>query len=317
MTEKRTFAGHLAAMFTIFVWGTTFVSTKILLRSFEPVEILFLRFLMGFFALGLARPVLLKTKGFEEERFFLAAGLCGVTLYFLLENIALTFTLASNVGVILSTAPFFTALASYFFLKGERPGKRFFAGFLIAMAGIVLIGFNGSFVLKINPVGDLLSVLAALVWAFYSVLTRKIGQFGYPVILTTRRVFLYGLVFMIPALFLLGFHPAAVEVFRPVNLGNLLFLGLGASAVCFVTWGWAVGVLGAVKTSAYIYLSPVVTIVFSALILKEPVTAVSLAGAGLTLLGLVVSEGTYRGKAALEPVPGGEAESKQHDLSKS
>ena len=308
MNEKRTFAGHLAAMFTIFVWGTTFVSTKILLQSFEPVEILFLRFLLGFFALALARPVFLKTKGFEEERFFLAAGLCGVTLYFLLENIALTFTLASNVGVILSTAPFFTALASYFFLKGERPGKRFFLGFLIAMAGIVLIGFNGSFVLKINPAGDLLSVLAALVWAFYSVLTRKIGQFGYPVILTTRRVFLYGLLFMIPALFLLGFHPQAAEVFRPLNLGNLLFLGLGASAVCFVTWGWAVGVLGAVKTSAYIYLSPVLTIVFSALILKEPVTAVSLAGAGLTLLGLAVSEGTCRGRAAPEPVPGGEAE---------
>jgi len=47
MEHKKT-AGHLAALITIFIWGTTFISTKILLVDFQPVEILFFRFVMGF-----------------------------------------------------------------------------------------------------------------------------------------------------------------------------------------------------------------------------------------------------------------------------
>ena len=128
----------------------------------------------------------------------MGAGLCGVCLYYLLENIALTFTMASNVGVIISVAPFFTALLSRLFLKQEeRLNIGFFIGFLVAIAGIALISFNGS-ALHLNPAGDLLALLAAFIWACYSILTRKISSYGYNTILTTRRVFLYGLLFMIP-----------------------------------------------------------------------------------------------------------------------
>lgn len=102
--------GHLAAAFTVAVWGTTFIATKVLLTGFAPVEILLIRFVMGFFALLLVCPRLLRSTGAKQEITFAAAGLCGVCLYYLLENIALTQTLASNAGVIVSVSPFFTAL---------------------------------------------------------------------------------------------------------------------------------------------------------------------------------------------------------------
>ena len=75
------------------------------------------------------------------------------------------------------------------------------------------------------------------------------------------------------------------------NLLNLLFLGLGASALCFVTWNSAVRLLGAVRTSVYIYLTPVIIIVASVLILHEPFTWMTGIGTVLTLAGLVLSEG--------------------------
>ena len=78
--------------------------------------------------------------------------------------------------------------------------------------------------------------------------------------------------------------------FISLNLLNFLYLGLGASALCFVTWNWCVGILGAVKTSSYIYLVPVITIVASFLILRENITGVALIGACLTLVGLFLSE---------------------------
>lgn len=287
---NKTATGHLAAFITIFIWGTTFISTKVLLNTFTPIEILFIRFFIGYLALWLVLPRRLKLNDRKQERYFIFAGLCGVTLYYLFENIALTFTLASNVGVIISIAPFFTAIFGYFFLHGERPGARFFTGFALAMAGICLISFGSDAALSINPLGDLLAVGAAIIWAMYSTLTKKISGFGYPTIQTTRRTFFYGILFMVPVLSVMGFRVNAAELGNMTNLLNLIYLGLGASALCFVTWNFAVRVLGAVKTSVYIYMVPVITTVFSALILHENITPVTVCGIVLTLAGLFLSE---------------------------
>ena len=288
--EQSNRRGHLAALLTIFIWGTTFISTKLLLQEFQPVEILFFRFVLGFLALLLIYPHPMPKTTKAQELIFALAGLCGICLYYLLENIALTYTMASNVGVIISIAPCFTAILSGLFLRRqEKPQVRFFVGFAIAMLGICMISFNGA-KLALNPLGDFLAVLAALVWACYSILTRKIGSYGFSTIQTTRRVFAYGLVFMLPALYMFHFQWQWSRMVNPINAGNLLFLGLGASALCFVTWNYAVKVLGAVKTSIYIYLVPVITVVTSAIVLQEPVSLLMLAGTLLTCVGLVVSE---------------------------
>ena len=288
--RQTAWAGHGAALLTILIWGTTFISTKVLLTSFQPVEILFLRFVLGFLALCLIYPRRLRLGERRQELWFAAAGLCGVTLYYLLEHIALTYTLASNVGVLVSVSPVFTALFSHFLLRREKLRPAFFAGLAVALAGVVLLSYNGSAVLKLDPRGDVLALLAAAIWSAYSLITRHISSFGYPVVQTTRRIFAYGLVFMLPALLIFGFRPSLAAVLEPVNLLNLVYLGLGACALCFVTWNFAVGKLGAVKTSTYIYLVPVVTLATSALVLGEPVTPLSAVGAALTVAGLALSE---------------------------
>ncbi|OMD77588.1 EamA family transporter [Paenibacillus odorifer] len=288
--QRKINTGHLLALLTILIWGTTFISTKILLKDFTPVEILFFRFLIGYFVLLLiySRPI--RTTSFKEELLFISAGLCGVTLYFLIENIALVYTLASNVGVIVSIAPFFTAVIAHFFLEEEKFHRQFFIGFLIALAGIILIGLNGSFLLQLNPIGDLLALLAPVVWAIYSVLMRKISLLKVHTIGATRRVFFYGLLFMLPPLFLFDFQLGLSRFKEISNVAHLLFLGLGASALCFLTWNKAVGILGAVKTSVYIYIVPVITVAASALVLNEKITWAILTGTFLTLTGSYISE---------------------------
>ncbi len=282
--------GHAAALFTIVIWGTTFVSTKVLLDDFRPIEILFFRFALGLAALALAFPRRLRGTTPRQELTFAAAGFAGVCLYYLLENVALTFTLASNVGIILSVAPLFTALLSRALLPdGERLHARFFCGLAVAMAGVAIVSLNGAS-FSLNPRGDMLALSAAFAWAVYSVLTRKIASFGHPTALTTRRTFCYGLLFMLPFMGAFGFQPGIERFADPVNALNMLFLGLGASALCFVTWNFAVKALGAVKTSVYIYLNPVVTTVTSAIVLHEPVTWMTLFGIALTVVGLALSE---------------------------
>lgn len=289
MKEKQTL-GHLSALMTVSIWGMTFISTKILLGAFRPVEILFLRFVIGLIALWIAAPRRLKGLSKKQELTFAAAGLSGICLYYLLENIALTYTLASNVGVIVSIAPFFIAIVSRFLLKDEEKlSPAFFIGFLFAMTGICMISFNGAS-LHLDPKGDLLAVLAAAVWSFYAVFSKKISEYGYSTIQTTRHCFFYGVLFMIPALFIFGFSPDLTALKDPALLGNLLFLALGASALCYVTWNFSVKILGALKTSVYIYLSPAVTVVASVLILHERLTVMTVVGMLLTLAGLFLSE---------------------------
>ena len=292
--KNKTSIGHLTALLTIVIWGTTFISTKVLLADFQPVEILFFRFVIGFLTLLAICPKRLKGVTRKQELTFLAAGLSGICLYYLLENIALTYTMASNVGVAVSVSPFFAAILAQLFIKSaEKLRANFFFGFVVAMAGVALISFQGA-ELKLNPVGDILSVLAALVWAVYSILTQKISSFGYPVILTTRRTFFYGILFMIPALFLFYFRWDLHRFTTPINLFNLIYLSMGASALCFVTWNFAVKRLGAVKTSIYIYLIPAITVATSVLILKEPITWLSAIGTILTIAGLFLSEYTKK-----------------------
>lgn len=283
--------GHLVALFTILIWGTTFVFSKLLLlEGMKPVEILFSRFVLGYVCLSLISPRLLPRLSLRRELCLASAGFCGITLYYLLENIALTFSLAGNVGVIMAVAPFFTALICALFL-GEKGvlHLRFFIGFLLAMAGVSLLSLGGSQV-HFNLWGDILALLAAVVWAVYCTLMRRVGEWGYPALAVTKRVFFYGLVGMLPALPLFGFRWDVEHLESWTVLFHLLFLGLGASAFCFVSWNYALRALGAVRTSVYIYLVPVVAVATAACILRERLTPLALLGGGMTLLGVILSQ---------------------------
>ncbi|MDD3137370.1 MAG: DMT family transporter [Lachnospiraceae bacterium] len=290
MLQNKKKLGHIIAIITVIIWGTTFISTKVLLQEFTPIEVMLFRFIIAFVMLNIMKPQRLRLNDKRQEWYFVGAGLCGVTLYFLMENIALTYTNASNVGVIISIAPFFTGLFAWIFFKGKSLKKEFFIGFLIAIIGITIISFNGQSEFHLNPTGDILTVMAAVVWAVYSNLVKKISGFGYHTVQVTRRIFFYGILGMIPALFVLPFRLEFSRLLNPVYLINILYLGVGASAICFVTWNLAVKWIGVVKTSAYIYASPVITVITSIIVLQEKITGIMVLGTMLTLLGLFVSE---------------------------
>lgn len=291
--------GHLLATFTVIVWGLTFISTKILLIDFLPIEILFTRFLLGAIVMYIFYPKLLGFVGWQKELTFALAGFFGVTLYFLLENIALTYSLATNVGVIITISPFFTAIINHFFIKDEKLYLHFFVGFLISLVGIFLLSKNTD-PISFNPFGDFLAILAALSWSCYSIFIKKACSYGYKTLEVTRCTFVYGLIFMIPAMFFMGFELKLERFLQIENSLNILFLGLCASALCFFTWNIAVKSLGVVKSSAYIYAIPTVTVITAILILDEKLTLWSFIGILMTLLGLFISESYLKFKLILK-----------------
>lgn len=289
MKKSKHFLGHILAILTAIVWGTSFISTKQLLTGFTPFEILFLRFAIGYVALWVIYPHRLKLTDFKTEFLIFLAGFSGVTVYFLAENYALTYTYASNVSLLVSVAPLLTGLIAHFILK-DRLKKNFIIGFFVAIIGIALISFSGATVLKLNPKGDLLAIGAALLWAIYSIAIHKVGGKKINTLALTRRIFFYGLVTMIPCAFFLNFSVDKATVLIPSNLFNLLYLGVISSAICYITWNKAMEILGAVVASTYIYVIPVVTVIFSFFILKEQITIYMILGIILILGGLYLSQ---------------------------
>ena len=285
---------YLAAGFTVFLWATVYISTKMLLVDFSAAEITLFRYVIALFILFLMQPKGIPFHNVKEELLFAAAGLTGVTLNSLLQNISLTYTLASNAAVLIAVSPFFIAILSHFMLREEPFRKSFFLGFLLAIVGIALISFNGNFLLKLNPLGDILALGTAMAWSCYNIILKKLSSREYPIVPFTRKIFFYGIIFLLPLISLSDVELGAERFLRLPNLLNMLSLGLLASAICFISWNYAVGVLGTVKTSIIMYLMPVITVFFSVLILREQLTWVACLGAVLILLGLFVSEGSRK-----------------------
>ena len=211
----------------------------------------------------------------------------GGSLYFWAENTAIQYSLVNNVAFIVCNAPLLTLFLGMAFSKEIRATKNIVMGSLISLIGVALVIFNGSFILRLNPIGDFLALVAAGAWAVYSLLMRGLTN-RYNVTFLTRKVFFYGILTILPAFLIKPWQFPLENLAEPVIWMNLLFLSIIAALICFVLWNIVIRELGALSSANYIYLSPVSTMIASAIFLQEPVTWISIAGSILILSGLFI-----------------------------
>ena len=169
-----------------------------------------------------------------------------------------------------------TVLSHLFYKESLREGLLY--GSLVALVGVGLVVFNGSVLLKVNPLGDFLTLVAATMWAFYCLILKRLSR-SYPTLFITRKVFFYGILSLF---FYFAIYPLNIklELLKlPVVYLNILFLGVIASMLCYIMWNTAVRALGASKTANYIYIVPLVTLITSAIFLSETITLASGIGA--------------------------------------
>ena len=284
-------SGHIYALLTITIWGITYIATKILLTYYTPVQLLFIRFVIAFLVLLLLRPKPFLWQGLRDEAGFLLLSLSGVTLYYLFENAALQYTLATNVSIIITFAPIATALAMHFIAKNQRLSRYAIFGSLIAFCGVALVVCNGTFVLKLNPRGDLLSVGAMLCWTVYSVVVDHYLQ-RYDTVVLTRRMLLHAILILTPLCFFTDGWPELSYLFAPDTAAAILLLGVFGGGICFLWWAKAIRGLGVISATNYIYLSPFITMVSGWLLIDEPITLLGFLGAVLTIFGVFLADYT-------------------------
>lgn len=289
-TESVKFLSVLGALFAVTAWGESFISTKVLLNNgINAVMIYVLRFAMAYVLTFLVCPKPLFSHSWSDEFKFMLCGICGGSIYFIAENTAIMYTLVGNVSLIVATAPLITALLLGLFYPSERPGSGIVIGSAVAMVGVACVIFNSSVVVKLNPLGDMLALLAAVCWAVYTILLRPLNA-TYSVWFVSRKTFFYGVVTALPFLAFEDNNLSWQILSVPEVWGNLLMLGVVCSMLSYLLWAVSIKELGAMKASNFLYVSPIVTLLLSAIVLKEPVSIVGYVGCALILLGLWLSE---------------------------
>lgn len=280
----------IVALVVVFIWGETFISTKVLITSgLMPADIFIYRFSLAYVCLWAFCPKQLWCDSWKDELVMVLLGIFGGSLYFLSENTALKFSTASNVSILVCSAPLLTALLISLFYKDERMNARQVLGSMIAFAGMALVVLNGSHVLNLNPLGDLLAVGAALTWGFYSLFMKNVSD-KYGVRFITRKVFGYGLLTMLPYFSFvspLNTDPAILS--QPAVWGNLVYLGLIASLLCFLTWNWCLPRLGTVRTTNLIYSQPFFTMLIAYVVLGERITWMAVIGTIILIGGMMMA----------------------------
>lgn len=280
---------HFIAIVIVTIWGLTYISTKVLIQNgLQPQEIFFYRFLIAFCGSWIIAPRSFFSNRWKDEGLMVLAGMAGGSIYFYTENTALGITQVSNVAFLLCTAPLLTTFISFLFYRDEKLSRGLVAGSLLALAGVAMVVFSGVR-LKISPWGDLLTLCAALSWAVYSVIIRYLSG-RYSTVYITRKVFLYGVLTILPVVLLHPVQPSPGLILHPVVCVNLLFLAVVASLGCFVCWNVVLKKLGTIQATNYIYLSPLISLVGSAIILGERMPFIALIGAACILCGVYWAE---------------------------
>ena len=177
---------HVLAVLVVAIWGSTLVSTKLLMQhGMRADEVFVARFAIAYLAILPFSPKKLFADKWRDEMLLVLLGITGGSLYFITENMAVGITYVNNVSFIVSTSPLITMVFILLTYKGLKVKKELIVGSVLALVGIAIVIFNGQVMLKLNPLGDLLAAAAALCWGLYSYLIKVLGD-RYNMVFITR-----------------------------------------------------------------------------------------------------------------------------------
>lgn len=281
-------------LFTVIIWGWTFVATRICLEFVNPAELLGLRLLIGLpvlLTVILLKRVRFNFSGSDWKR--VAIGSAVITLHFLIQITGLQYTTATNTGWIISVSPLVMAVLSFFFLR-EKIGRPQIIAIAVATFGILLLMSKGNFSQLgfLTSLGDWLVLISAHTWAIYTVVTRDLSRSRDPLAITMGV--------LAPALIVMTVYMAFTSDWGKFaemparGVWALLFLAIPGLALGH--WFWQVGVakIGATRAGIYLYLEPVATTALAVPLLNEPFGWATAVGGGLVLVGVYIGQGSKK-----------------------
>lgn len=287
--EKNSWWIHVIAILVIVAWGASFPCTRLLLDAgITPTEIFVYRSAIAYIGLLIFSRFKVHYWGWRDESLAFLCGLTGGAMYFVLQNIALKLTLLSDVVIVIAINPLLTTILAAIFLKDEHFSLKILLSSMVAFAGVAVVTLRDGLVWGDGLLGNVLAFLAALSWAVYCVILKRV-QGRHSTLSITRKVMIYGTLCALPVMLAEPMSPMST-LFRGDVLANMLFLALICSMAAFLIWNFVIKKIGAIRSSNYLYLDPVISIIMGVIILNERVGIVAVVGCTLVLLGVIMVE---------------------------
>jgi len=273
------------------IWALNFTVVKVSLDQIEPLAFNALRFIFAVSVLWTA----LRSRGQRlrvQKKHLLPMvllGLLGNLVYQMLFIIGIDFTFSANAAVMLGTIPVWVAVFSHFF-SNEQMNRLKAIGVVSAFIGVGFIMAGGKNPLSFGSetfLGDLITLLAAMTWAAYTILSKK-----YLNIYSTLQYSTFMAIVGFLVLFPIGIPDLLQMDFKQVSLGaygGVVYSGALSVGLAYLIWNNGIIKIGAVRTAAYQNLVPVLGLLFGVILLNEDLTLKQYIGAFFVITGIVLT----------------------------
>lgn len=283
--------GHLGTLLVVAAWGTSFISTKVLMEDalLSPIEVYIYRFFLAYVILLAITFKKIFANNIKDELQLLLCGVCAGSLFYILENTALQYTTTGNVSLLSCLAPMVTTglMAVVFKVK---PGSGMLIGSFIAFLGVICVIFSHGEGFEFNPFGDLIALSTSFAWATYAVGVKRLVPI-YTSLFITRKLFFYGVLTAAPLLWISGYDIHLHTLLSNATyMFNFLFLSLVCSLLAYIIWNYAMKIIGPVATNNYLYFQPLVTMIVAYFTLGEEISWLGYIGCFLIIGGLILSD---------------------------
>ncbi|GAA3411283.1 DMT family transporter [Paenibacillus hodogayensis] len=278
---------YASTVTALLIWSTSFIATKAAYATFPPITLGAARFVIATAVLGIFL-LLLKERTLPAPKhlaLMALSGSLGITLYFMMENIGVSLTSASNAALIVASYPAVTALLEWLLYRTKLSASKML-GIALAMIGVyVLSQTGGAEEGGSHIVGNVILIGTGFVWAFYNFTTRKIVN-QYPAITLSFYQTAAGTLLFLPFVWI------ERNAWQPPTLATwslLLYLGVICSVVAFMLYNFGLRKLSASVSVSLMNLVPIFGVLFSILFLRETVSWLQAAGGLVVIVGVLLS----------------------------
>ena len=291
--KRHILIGISLAVLATFIWSGNFIIARGVIKDIPPVTLAFYRWLTATIViLPFAWKYFITELRIVKQRFFffLLAAATGVSMFNTFVYIAGHHSSAINMAILgTCTSPIIAVILARIFLKEKIPALRII-GMLVCISGILILLSKGDFQNLVSfkfTKGDWWILTAALTFAIYNTSVRKKPAGMHPV------NFLF-VIFMLGTVILLPFYLFELKneggfAFNTFNISAILYLGIGASVICFLIWNKAIVALGSGRTALFGNLIPVFSSIEAVFLLNEKITSIHIISFILVVAGLVIA----------------------------
>ncbi len=277
-------------LIAIVIWGAAYVVTKSGLSELPPMLFALLRYCVASLVLvplALARGGLSKLPRPVPWKTLVLMALTGVGLYYLVFNLALTYTTTSQVALIQSSFPAIMAVMAVLWLH-ERLTRQRVLGIVLAVVGVALIVARTEADTSARDpfIGNALTFVSVFIWGAYTMLAKRLADAD--AIAVTATVAVFGTIMLVPAALIENAN-ASIPSISVQGWLKIVYLGALASAVGYLLYNRALRDVDATLAGIFVNLAPVIGVICGVVFLGESITPPAIFGGALVLAGVWIS----------------------------